>query len=91
MAIAVYIHPQTMSPAQYDEVHRRLEAVGSARPKGRLHHSAFGGESVMVYDVWESQEDFDAFAAIVMPIVAEVGVSMEGAGPDVMPVHNLIQ
>jgi hypothetical protein len=27
----------------------------------------------MVYDVWDSQEDFDAFGQTLMPILAELG------------------
>ncbi len=90
MAIAMYFHPQSMSAAQYDEVIRRLEAAGAGRPGGRLHHSCFGaGDSMMVYDVWESQEAFDAFAPTLMPILESIG--LDPGTPDVMPIHNLIQ
>ena len=43
----------------------------------------------MVYDVWDSQEDFDAFGQTLMPILAELGV--DPGQPDVMPVHNIVQ
>jgi hypothetical protein len=43
----------------------------------------------MVYDVWDSQDDFDAFEKTLMPILAEFGV--DTGQPDVMPVHNIIQ
>jgi len=90
MAIAIYFHPESMSAAQYDEVIRRLDAAGQGKPKGRTHHSTFGpSESLMVYDVWDSQEDFDAFGAVLMPILAEVG--LDAGQPDVMPVHSVIQ
>jgi hypothetical protein len=43
----------------------------------------------MVYDVWESQETFDAFGQTLMPILAELGVDV--GAPDVMPAHNVVQ
>ncbi len=90
MAIAIYFHPEAMSAKQYDEVMTRLEAAGSAKPKGRSHHSTFGPDDhLMGYDVWDSQEDFDAFGQTLMPILAEVGV--DPGQPDVMPVHSVVQ
>lgn len=62
MAIAVFFHPASMSTKQYDEAIKRLEAAGAGTPAGRTHPSCFGADgSLMVYDVWESQESFDAF------------------------------
>lgn len=90
MAIAIYFHPESMTAAQYDDVIRRLEAAGQGKPKGRTHHSTFGPDDhLMVYDVWDSQEDFNAFGQTLMPILAEVG--LDPGQPDVMPVHNVIQ
>ena len=43
----------------------------------------------MVYDVWDSQGDFDAFGQTLMPILTELGV--DPGQPDVMPVHSIIQ
>jgi hypothetical protein len=43
----------------------------------------------MVYDVWESQETFEAFGAKLMPILAELGIDV--GQPAVMPVHLLDQ
>jgi hypothetical protein len=90
MAIGIYFHPESMSAKQYDEVTRRLDAAGVGRPKGRLHHSAFGPENaLMVYDVWESQETFDEFGKTLMPILKDLGV--DPGQPDIVPVHNMIQ
>ena len=90
MPIAIYFHPEAMSAAQYDEIIQRLEAAGQGKPKGRSHHSTFGPDDhLMVYDVWDSQEDFDAFGQTLMPILAELGV--DAGQPDVMPVRNIIQ
>ena len=90
MAIAIYFHPEAMSAAQYDEVIQKLQAAGQGSPKGRSHHSTFGpNDHLMVYDVWDSQADFDAFGQTLMPILGEVGV--DTGQPDVMPIHNIIQ
>ena len=89
MAIAVYFHPESMGASQYDEIINKLDAAGAGKPAGRVHHSCFGpAEKLMVYDVWDSQESFDAFGQTLMPILGEVGV--DPGTPDVMPVHNLI-
>jgi hypothetical protein len=92
MAIAAYFHPKGMTLDQFFEVHKRLEAagVGLREQNGRLHHSCFGEDGdLMVYDVWESQETFEAFGAKLMPILAELGIDV--GQPAVMPVHLLDQ
>lgn len=90
MSLAIYFNPEGLSAAKYDEVMKKLDAAGQSKPKGRTHHSAFGPkERLMVYDVWESQADFDAFGATLMPILAELGI--DAATPDVMPAHNVVQ
>ena len=89
MAIAVYFHPESMGASQYDEIINKLDAAGAGKPAGRVHHSCFGpAEKLMVYDVWDSQESFDAFGQTLMPILGEVGV--DPGTPDIMPVHNLV-
>ena len=90
MAIAVYFHPASMSTKLYDEAIKRLEAAGAGKPAGRTHHSCFGADgSLMVYDVWESQESFDAFGQTLMPILQDIG--LDPGAPDIMPIHNQIQ
>jgi hypothetical protein len=74
MAIAAYFHPEGMSLAQFEEVHRRLDAAGDGDNPHRLHHSCFGEDGdLMVYDIWDSPESFAAFGEVLMPILAEVG------------------
>ena len=88
--IAVYTSPESMTVAQYEEINKRLEADGVSE-EGLLHHSCFGEDGhLMVYDVWESQAAYDAFAAKLLPILGDVGVSASRP-PDVMPVVNLEQ
>lgn len=90
MAIAVYFDPEALTLAKYNEIHRKLEAIGEHHNPHRLHHSGFGPESkMMVYDIWESAEAFEAFGAVLGPILAEVGVDV--GEPAIMPVHRVIQ
>ncbi len=90
MAIAVYVHPESMNAAQYDDIIKRLDAAGAGKPPGRLHHSCFGpSEHLMVYDVWDSEESFQKFGQALMPILGEMG--LDAGQPDVMPIHNVIQ
>ena len=88
MAIGVFFYPDEMTGAQYDEVLRKLEAAGQAAPKGRQHHFAFGDEeSLMVVDVWDSQEDFIAFGEVLGPILEELGIEAE---PGMLELRNQI-
>ncbi len=88
MAIGVYMHSGSMTAAQYDETIRELEDAGEGRPAGRVFHSCFGpDDNLMVFDVWESEQAFAAFGAILEPILAKAGIE---AKPDVMPMHNMM-
>jgi hypothetical protein len=88
MSIGVYLHPPSLTAEQYDEINRRLEAAGERRPKGLQFHSCFGESgSLSVYDVWESQQDFEAFGAKLMPILSDLGI--DGGKPDVVPMYDM--
>ena len=90
MAIAVYFHPKGMTLDQFNEVHRLLKQSGHDNPSGRIHHSCFGEDGdLMVYDIWESPAAFEAFGAVLMPLVAEVALDV--GEPAVMPIHQLEQ
>ena len=90
MAIALYFNPTGMTVKKFEEIHRRLDQAGQADNPHRIHHSCFGEDgALMVYDVWDSPESFEAFGAVLMPILAEVGV--DPGEPSVMPLHRLLQ
>ena len=89
MAIAIYFNPAAMNAAQYDEIIGRLDAAGAGKPAGRLHHACFGsGDKLQVFDIGESQQDFDKFGATLMPILQQIGV--DSGQPVVEPVHSVI-
>jgi hypothetical protein len=84
MAYAIRFAPSAMSAAQYAETHARLEAAGKAKPAGRLHHFGYGeNDQIHVFDVWDSLENFQAFGAVLMPILAELGV--DPGEPEIRP------
>ena len=90
MALGFYFVQGGFTTAKYDEALKRLEAAGQGAPKGRRHHVALesNGE-IQVFDIWESQEEFEAFGATLMPILTELGV--DPGQPMVAPVHNVIE
>jgi hypothetical protein len=51
-------------------------------------HVMFGEEGdLRVSEIWDSEEEFRAFASRLMPILDEVGVA--GAEPEVFEAHEL--
>jgi len=91
VAIGIYFGDSASFTAKvYDDVVSRLEAAGAGAPAGRLYHVAMeSGDLVNVFDVWDSQESFEAFGATLIPIMAELGA--EPAEPMVLPVRNVIE
>lgn len=90
MALGFYFTPSSFTPAKYDEALRRLEAAGAGAPAGRLYHCALESDGlIQVFDVWESQEAFEAFGPTLLPIMADIGA--DPGQPHVSPVYNTIQ
>jgi hypothetical protein len=90
MAISITFRPTAMNLDQYNEVLKQLEAAGMSKPPGRIYHACSGtGDRLTVFDVWESQEAFDAFGETLMPILDSVEV--DPGIPAIAPVHNIIQ
>jgi hypothetical protein len=90
MALGFYFTPSGFTPAKYDDALARLEAAGAGAPAGRLYHVALESDGlIQVFDVWESQEAFEAFGATLVPIMTAAGI--DPGEPMVAPVHNTIQ
>ena len=90
MALGFYFSPAAMSARQYDACIQKLEAAGAGAPKGRLYHACFGpSDKLAVFDVWDSQDNFNRFGETLMPILKELGV--DPGQPAVMPIHNIIK
>lgn len=90
MALGIYFPHEGLTPAIYDETIKKLDAAGQGSPPGRTFHVALESEgNIQVFDIWESQEQFDAFGKVLVPILTELGVTLN----DPMPanVHNVIE
>jgi hypothetical protein len=89
MALGIYFAHEGFTPEKYSNAIKQLEAAGAGKPKGRTYHFALESDgAIQVFDVWESQEDFDAFGPTLMPILTELGVAL--MEPSVATVHNVI-
>jgi hypothetical protein len=90
MSVGIYFEDSQFTIAQYEEALTRLEQAGAGAPKGRYYHVALESDGqINVFDIWESQEDFDAFGATLIPILEELGA--DPGKPVVSPVHNEIK
>jgi hypothetical protein len=90
MTLGMYFAPKSFSPAAYDDAIKRLDEAGAGSPPGRLYHFAMeSGGQIQVFDVWESEKQFQDFGATLMPIMAAVG--SEPGEPQVAQIHNIIK
>ena len=89
MALGIYFMHGGFTPDKYREAIGALEAAGAGSPKGRTYHFALesNGE-VQVFDVWDSQEDFQAFGETLIPILTGLGVTL--GEPMIATVENVI-
>lgn len=91
MSIVVRFSPTNLTAEKYDESIRRLEEGGAWPPDGLDYHVFFGPEGDMrVSEIWDSQEQLEAFGERLMPILDEIGMEFSGA-PEVFEVHNVIK
>ncbi len=90
MPLGLYFTPSSFTKARYDDTIKRLEAAGAGAPAGRLYHCAMEADGlIQVFDVWDSQESFEAFGATLVPIMTELGA--DPGTPMISPVHNIIK
>jgi hypothetical protein len=90
MALGFYFVHEDFTPEKYKSAIKRLEAAGAGAPKGRTLHVALESKgAIQVFDIWDSQKDFDAFGATLLPILAELGVALKP--PMMATVHNVIK
>ena len=92
MSIVVRFPPAPgTTTEQYDETVRRLQQSGDFPPDGLDYHVAFmSGGDLRVSEVWDSREQLEKFGQRLMPLLAEVGISLEGE-PEILEVHNVIK
>ena len=81
----------SLSAEKYDETMTRIEASGKFPPDGLEYHVGFTlGGSFRVSEIWDTKEQFEAFAQRLMPLLAENGVELAGP-PEVIEIHNIVR
>jgi hypothetical protein len=90
MSVLIRFAPASLTAAQYDESVRKLEEAGEFPADGLDYHVCFGTDgNLRVSEVWDSQEQLDAFGEKLMPILSEVGI--EPGEPEVLEIHNIVR
>jgi hypothetical protein len=90
VSVLIRFAPASLTAEQYDESVRRLEEGGDFPPDGMELHVCFGsGGNLRVSEVWDSQEQLEAFGERLMPVLAEVGI--EPGEPEFFEVHNVVR
>ena len=92
VAIAIHIvnTPKSDAREAYDAAWAQLDQLDLRNPPGRHSHTAWMvGDVFHVLDVWESQNDFDAFMAQLGPILGASGMELAGP-PEVGDLVNIV-
>jgi len=90
MALGIYFAHEGFTPEKYAQAISKLEAAGAGAPKGRTFHVALESDgAIQVFDIWESQQDFDAFGTTLVPILS--GLDVQLGEPMIATVHNIIK
>ena len=90
MSVLIRFAPPSLTASQYDAVVSRLNEEGVFPADGLDYEVCFGsGDNLRVSQVWDSQQQLDAFGARLTPILAEFGI--DPGEPEVVEVHNIIK
>jgi len=88
VSIVVRFNPTNLTREKYDESIRLLEEAGAWPPDGLDYHVFFGPEGNMrVSEIWDSQEQLEAFGQVLMPMLAEQGMEFS-SDPDIFEIHD---
>jgi hypothetical protein len=86
MSVLVRYSPQGLTKETYDKVSAKMQE-SDWPPAGLVLHVAFGDDGdLRVSEVWESQEQLEAFSEKLRPVLEENGVQMSGE-PEFYDVH----
>ncbi len=90
MSVLIRFAPPALTAKQYDEVVRRLTEEGVFPAEGLDYEICFGSEgNLKVSQVWDTQQQLEAFGERLRPILAEMGI--DSGEPEVVEVHNIIK
>ena len=89
MALGLYFSPAGMTTSNYDDTIAKLKKAGVEHPAGRQYHACFVSDGkVQVFDVWSSQEAFNKFGEVLIPILQGMGV--DPGQPMAANIHNVV-
>ena len=89
MSILIRFSPPSLTADQYDAAVRRLTEDGVFPADGLDYEICYGPDgNLKVSQVWDTQEQLDAFGARLMPILAELGINP--GEPESLEVHHVI-
>jgi hypothetical protein len=78
-----------LTAEQYNHILAETEPLRKASYPGLLFHvAAPNGKGMFVCDIWESEAHFNAFGAVMLPVLAKVGGTP--APPSILPMHHSI-
>ena len=87
MSILIRFPPSGVTKQQYESVRNALTESGDWPAEGCQLHVSFGDEEdIRVSEVWESQEQLDAFGEKLRPQLEEAGIELSG-DPEIFEVH----
>ena len=90
MSVLIRFAPPSMSAQQYNEAVRRLDEVGDWPPDGLDYHVCFGtDDNLHVSEIWDSQEQLNAFGERLMPVLSELGI--EPGEPQLLEIHSIVK
>jgi hypothetical protein len=91
MSVLVRFAPASVTTTeQYDETIRRLQETGNFPPDGLEYHVCFLVDgNVRVSEIWDSQEQLNAFGERLMPLLADVGI--DPGTPEILEIHNIVR
>jgi hypothetical protein len=91
MAIAMTAVIPDATTDMYDELNREMGISSGNLPEGLIaHYAAWTGEGMLIYDVWDSKDDFERFAAEQLAPAMEKVTGGQGTGikPSYGDVYN---
>jgi hypothetical protein len=90
MSVLIRFSPPSLTAQQYDEAVRRLTEEGVFPAEGLDYEICFGSEgNLRVSQVWDSQEQLEAFGERLRPILADLKI--DPGEPEIVGVHNIIR
>ena len=94
MSIVVRLSPKSSVTAeQYDQSWEALEKAKLPwPPPGLDYHVCFFGSdgSILVSQVWDTREQFEAFGERLIPVLAGAGIEFSGP-PVIFEAHHIVK